>query len=80
MNRRTGVTLIELLLVAAFIGCGVIAAISGGENFGAIGYVGGFLVGMVGSFAASGAVLCLGFDSDHSATQHDVDELGIVIA
>ena len=28
----------------------------------------------------SGAVLCLGFDSDNPATQHDMDELGIVIA
>ncbi len=62
MSRRSGTTLLELLLAAAFIGCGVVVAISGGERFGVIGYVGGFLLGTVGSFAGfAGFGLTIGF-------------------
>jgi hypothetical protein len=58
MFRRTGATLFELLLAAACIGSGVVLAISIGGRFGAIGYVGGFIGGVVGLFAC---VAALGF-------------------
>ena len=50
MFRRTGVTLIELLLAAAFIGVGAAVASSAGTRFGVVGYVGGFVVGTLGAF------------------------------
>ena len=52
MSRRTGVTLIELLLFAAFIGVGVAFAVSAGTKFGVVGYIGVFLLGTLGAFAA----------------------------
>lgn len=52
MFRRPGVTLIELLLAAAFIGAGVASSISAGTKWGVVGYVGGFLIGTVAAFTA----------------------------
>jgi len=52
MSPRTGVTLVELLLVAACIGCGVAVAINVGTRFGMPGYLGGFVAGSIGAFAA----------------------------
>ena len=48
-SHRTGCTLVELLLAGAFLFCGVATAVSGGDRFGAVGYVGGFVLGIVGS-------------------------------
>lgn len=55
-SHRTGCTLVELLLLAAFLCCGVATAVSGGDRFGTVGYVGGFVLGIVGSFAGFAGV------------------------
>ena len=58
MSRRTGVTLIELMLVAVCISVGVAVAIRAGTKFGVLGYVGGFLTGTLGAFVVFFAFGC----------------------
>ena len=59
---RSGVTLIELLLVVAFIAIGIKASYYFGIKHGTMGYVGGFLIGTAGSFLSFGCFgYCIGF-------------------
>ena len=58
VSRRTGVTLLELLLAAVFIGTGVVVAMRAGSTLGVSGYVGGFFVGALGAFAVVAAFGC----------------------
>jgi len=51
IKPRTAATLIEFLLVFAFLGVGVAVAQRAGSSYGLLGYVGGFVVGVAGGFA-----------------------------
>ena len=65
MKARTGVTLVELLLVIAFLGVGVAVSQYAGPKYGVFGYVVGFIAGTVGScglFFAFGIIVAYIFE------------------
>ncbi len=56
IGSRSGVTLVELLLVAACFVCGVVIALRAGDTYGVLGYFGGFALGFVAPFAVVAAI------------------------